>query len=358
MLEFSFFLNKIFIFFVLFFSLFVGIFILVSGKRNKVNQFFFLIALSTVGWIVFRFFCNFTKENLIACLWCRFNLLALNFFLLFLYFFSLSFPKKRKSYLFVDILVISIFAFFLFTSLFTNSLIKEVAKTQWGNEIKKGPLFNFFLCFIFFIGLLIFFRLIKDYFSFSEIEKLKAQYFLIGSFLFLVSVLIFNIFLPLYKEILKHYQFGHYSVIFFLFFVALSIKRKLLKIRLVLIGLLVGFTLSLLILQIYLSKEESSLFVWSIFLFLIFLIIGSLLLGSVLRETKQKEELERSLSEVKRFTLTLDERVKKRTYELQKRIQELEKFYNLTIKRELKMVRLKEKIRELEEKLSKFEKKA
>lgn len=45
--------------------------------------------------------------------------------------------------------------------------------------------------------------------------------------------------------------------------------------------------------------------------------------------------------------------LEKKTRELQKKIADLEKFHKLTIGRELKMVELKEKIRELEEKLEK-----
>jgi C4-dicarboxylate-specific signal transduction histidine kinase len=47
---------------------------------------------------------------------------------------------------------------------------------------------------------------------------------------------------------------------------------------------------------------------------------------------------------------SLEEKVEERTAELQKRIDELEKFHQLTVGRELKMIELKEKIRDLEKK--------
>jgi len=52
-------------------------------------------------------------------------------------------------------------------------------------------------------------------------------------------------------------------------------------------------------------------------------------------------------SELEELTKSLDEKVKGRTKELQLRIEELEKFHNLTIGRELKMVELKQEIDKL-----------
>lgn len=54
------------------------------------------------------------------------------------------------------------------------------------------------------------------------------------------------------------------------------------------------------------------------------------------------------IAEIKTLQENLEKKVEERTKELQKRIEELEKFHKLTIGRELKMVELKKKIRELE----------
>ena len=50
----------------------------------------------------------------------------------------------------------------------------------------------------------------------------------------------------------------------------------------------------------------------------------------------------------------LEERVKERTKELQGKIDELEKFHRLAVGRELKMIKLKEKIKKLSEELEKL----
>ncbi|MGM0629270.1 MAG: HAMP domain-containing protein [Patescibacteria group bacterium] len=60
--------------------------------------------------------------------------------------------------------------------------------------------------------------------------------------------------------------------------------------------------------------------------------------------TKELEDLNKSL----------EDKVEERTKELQDRVDELEKFHKLTTGRELKMIELKEKIKELEEEIRKY----
>lgn len=59
--------------------------------------------------------------------------------------------------------------------------------------------------------------------------------------------------------------------------------------------------------------------------------------------------------ELKELADNLENQVGERTQELQERVNELERFHQLTVGRELKMIELKEKIRELEEKLKNLE---
>lgn len=54
--------------------------------------------------------------------------------------------------------------------------------------------------------------------------------------------------------------------------------------------------------------------------------------------------------ELRELNETLEDKVKERTKELRERVNELEKFHRLTLGRELKMIDLKKKIRELEKK--------
>ncbi len=57
--------------------------------------------------------------------------------------------------------------------------------------------------------------------------------------------------------------------------------------------------------------------------------------------------------ELEELTATLEERVQERTKEIQERIKELERFHQITIGRELKMIELKKEIKKLQAELKK-----
>ena len=68
---------------------------------------------------------------------------------------------------------------------------------------------------------------------------------------------------------------------------------------------------------------------------------------------KMTLELKKSKAELEKYSKNLEEQVKSRTKELQSKVYELEKFNKLTIGREMRMVELKKRIKELEAKLKK-----
>ncbi|MGM0482881.1 MAG: HAMP domain-containing protein [Patescibacteria group bacterium] len=73
-----------------------------------------------------------------------------------------------------------------------------------------------------------------------------------------------------------------------------------------------------------------------------------------------KKSLEKKVQdrtrELEELNKSLEDKVEERTKELQDRVDELEKFHKLTTGRELKMIELKEKIKELEEEVKKYRK--
>lgn len=64
-------------------------------------------------------------------------------------------------------------------------------------------------------------------------------------------------------------------------------------------------------------------------------------------------EQKKAEQELKRLTGELEQKVEERTKELQARMEELERFNRLAVGRELKMIELKKRIKELEENLKK-----
>lgn len=62
------------------------------------------------------------------------------------------------------------------------------------------------------------------------------------------------------------------------------------------------------------------------------------------------------ISETLKFQEKLQEEVKKKTQELQEKLEELETFHKIAVGRELKMIELKEKINQLEKEIAKYKK--
>ena len=87
------------------------------------------------------------------------------------------------------------------------------------------------------------------------------------------------------------------------------------------------------------------------------------MLGTSIKANSQKiflaiardiTKLKNSEVQIKEYSEKLEEEVKERTKELTSRIDELERFHNVTVGRELKMIELREEIKELEKKRPKM----
>ena len=77
---------------------------------------------------------------------------------------------------------------------------------------------------------------------------------------------------------------------------------------------------------------------------------------------KAREEIEAVLEirtkaktrELEELAESLEEKVKERTRELQERVRELERFHQITVGRELKLIELKKELKKIKEELEKF----
>ena len=139
---------------------------------------------------------------------------------------------------------------------------------------------------------------------------------------------IFNFTVPLYPAIMT------FAIL----------KYHLFEIRVILTELLVGVMGIILLFLPFVIETTLPMRVLMIGVFLLFCFFGYLLIQYTHREIKQKEILEQKVKERTKELQTAYEEIKKRK-------EDLEKFYKLTVGRELKMIELKQKIKELEERM-------
>ena len=142
------------------------------------------------------------------------------------------------------------------------------------------------------IFIYIFYLLFSSYRIATGIRKIQLVYVIIGTILYILSVLIVSFILPLFG-IFKYTALDSPSSLFLLFFTALAITRyHLFGIEVILTEIFVGIIGLLLIMQIFSAPTV----LWKIIngiIFILFSIFSYLLIKGVFREIKRREELER-----------------------------------------------------------------
>ena len=97
-----------------------------ADRKSKVNQLFALMTFFILSWIIFSYFSNLPTQISYALLWKRLIFGAVSLFFVSGYLFSIYFPKKEKSNLILDKIVLVIGMISCFISIFTNLIIKDV----------------------------------------------------------------------------------------------------------------------------------------------------------------------------------------------------------------------------------------
>jgi len=283
-------LEKIIIALVNIFGFFLSFWVIGANKKNRLNQWFFIMTFFVIFWVDFAVLGNIVSNQKLSVMFYRLNWTMVGFFLIAsFYFYVVNFLKIKSIFLRKVILIVG----FLLSGLclFSPFIIKNINSKPWGNEIVFGSLNIFFNLYALFVALLVIGFLIKKYSAFGKIDKLKTQYLLIGTFLFALANIIFNVIVPSLTTTVAYQHYGDYSAILLLGFSALAIvKQNLFGIKVVLTQIFVVL-IALLLLVDFLTSETNFEYVWKGAILVSFISFGWLLIKSVLQEIKQKEQL-------------------------------------------------------------------
>jgi len=264
-----------------------------------------------------------------------------------IFYFAQIFPRKTIFLpRYINFLIFSLIGILAFLSLFTDLILKDIFLEDGIPQAKFGSLyflFGFpFLVLVITSIIILFWK----YKKLTGAERIQVLYFFIGLSLSLLIGVLANLILPNINPNLHSYRYGPLGVIFFVAFTALAITRyHLFGIKVILTETLVGVMgIILLILPFLMPTMTLKILISGTFL--LFLIFGYCLVKATRREVRAKEVLEQKVQE-----RTKD--LEKSYQGMRKEKEKLERLYNATVGRELKMAELKNKIGELEEKLRK-----
>ena len=318
----------------------LGFWIYFANRKSKIHQTFSLMTLFLFIWITFGYFGSvvFRENILLSSISARINVAAVCLFFIPFYFFSVYFPIEAKRRPFLDKFILVFWTSLCFLSLSTSWVVQSV---ESGHLVYGDILGNIFLLMSLLVAVIVLVLVFKKYFRIPAREKIKTQYLLIGLLLFVFFNIVFNIILPIVFNATDYYAFGDYSAILLLIFAAYAIiKRELFGIKIILAQILV-FAMGIALLVLLFLVEDFSIKILTSVIFSFFCIFGYFLIESVSKEAKHKTILEQRVEE---RTSQLNESKK----DAEQKAKELERWYKLTVGRELKMAELKKKIREME----------
>lgn len=332
---------------VFFFSSMIGGLLMFQGSREKSVILYGLIIFFTGLWTLSIFIANLPNISIALFKFGMVSQYIMGPLVYLLWFwFTIYFPKRDiKSLSFpaiITVLFVSMLAFialrpsFFFDSLKQGgNLADSVVFNPWGYWI-----LIIFLFFVLIWGMSILIRKIS---LFQEAERKRLIYFVSWTFFVGFFAIISVLIIP---------WFGFFSfvtinpLIFTTNLVGLGFyavfSRSIFNVRAVTSELLIFLIWGLISARMFMDQNSRSILIDGTIIFSVF-VLGIMIIKSAIKESRQKEILE--------------EKVKERTKDLQsalddvnKRKQDLEKFYGLTVGRELKMVELKQQIKELEDK--------
>lgn len=359
-----------------------------SDKSQKSNKFFFWLALSLIVLIDSAFISFFSQDLFLtsassfALSGARAMFVCASLFFIFLYFFSIHFPKTGRDSIFFHWIHSLIWLGFVVLS-FTSLLISGVDSVDSRFIVQAGPLQAIFFIMAVFSLLYCCFTIASKYRFLQEQDKARSQYFFFGLILWIFFFIIFSVALPLISSnyFQTTYMWGMYCAIIFVATTSFGLFQKTAIGARGVITQLIVFLISLSLIVAPFFVDLTWLKVVYVFVFILFLFFGGFLIKDASKEAQQKiylqtevqqrirelEDVRKRLEEskavleirigartraLKDLANNLEEQVKNRTKELERKIAELERANQLMVDRELSMADLKKENTMLKEKLN------
>ncbi|MFA6336791.1 MAG: histidine kinase N-terminal 7TM domain-containing protein [Candidatus Paceibacterota bacterium] len=320
--------------------LLLGSAIYFKNKKSKVNIAFALISIVTFWWQFSWFILFNTQDVFLASILVRFGYVGIIFIPVFFYHFFLEFLDKNKGldrkFLFF---IYGLSIFFEFFLLFTDFFIQGYYEYFWGVYPKAAWLHLVYLFFLALGSSRVVYLLFISWRKSREVDIVRSKQIKLLLIGFLIYFSAASDFLVNYG--VEFYPVGFIFVLICMSFIAYAIsKYHMFDVKIILTELFVGIiSVASLAESLLFYDFWSKLFGFSVFI--IFCFMGFLLIRYTTREVKAKEFFEQKVQErTKELALA--------NKELQESNDELKRWYQLTIGREVRMAELKEKIKEME----------
>jgi NADH:ubiquinone oxidoreductase subunit K len=321
-------------------SIFAGFLVWLADRKSKLNLSWFMMNLAIGLFLVGLGGTIFTDKKMMVVAFGKLLYFGACFSPFFLFYF-LSILSERlrafKNFIYANALIACSFSLlFLFTNLLIEGVEPPRSGIGWTFILSDWyilfPIWSLALFFVSLVALAISF---KD----PSFDKLKKQqiFFVFWGTLISFGAAYLNFMLdygvnisPIYNLLIpSHFLFTGYAIV----------KNRLFDVKFIATELLIlGMGLVLVIFPFLMTDLRFQIVSWTIFA--IYCVIGYLLIKTSFKELQAKEILETE--------------VEKRTKELQKAYdemkgqkEEIEKWYSLTVGRELRMAELKKEINNL-----------
>ncbi len=212
----------------------IGLWVLVSNKRNITNKLFLFFIACILGWLITNALADASQNEFYAIFWTKLTMFTAGMIPWSLTIFSFAFPSNKdfswkKTLFFAPVLLI-----ISYLSIFTSSIIKDAHSVSNITQVEFGKLAFIYATYfvIFSIGALVHF-----YFKFRRSkgrDRVQLEYLLLGLFFSILSGTITNLVLPVLFNIFTLTPFGPLTTGFLVAFTAYAIvAHQLFDIRVI-----------------------------------------------------------------------------------------------------------------------------